>query len=800
MMDTQCSEILETTQVVCRNEGIADLEGLQYFTAMEDLQANQNNLTSFPPLPIPNSIVAIDLRSNDIQTITYLPESVYHLKLSYNENLSDISYFPNSLEYLEINSCTSLFDLPDLPQPNMTSFSRDDTPQLPLQVLSTTLNHYYVSGCGLTEIPDLPDFLMTLDISDNELGNQETLLDISDFLTRLNINNTGMSVLPELPSTLTTLQVAMNQISELPPLPENLETLDIYENPIMVLNLPTSIVNLWAFDCELEQINPNYLPNCVQYLVSLNNLSEANKCSEEVVFYAIESNNVSCLEWLPEIAQGIYAGDNPFTCIPSLPEYDVSDLKLNSFPICVSDDPINNPFGCEPTIGFEGYVYLDQDQNCDYNETQLANIPLKLGSDGLGFGITSSVENGRYTHQNEFGNYEIDLDFQNAPFINNCGNQELTLDGENPYYTDLNFALICEFENDFGVQSVIPNGWVFPGQPHETVISAGELSQFYNANCSGSSSGEVLITMSGPAVILGTSEGSATPSNLSDSEVTYEIEDFTSIDLMDHFKLDIYTLTTATDEDEICFTVQVISSSDDPQPENDYLTFCYPVVNSYDPNNKLVSPMTVEPGYNGWLYYTVNFQNTGSAPAFNIRLEDELPQNVDLETFQMTNSSHESNFDLIDHDLTVYYPNIMLADSTSNEPESKGYFQFKIHTLEPLELGETVENTAAIYFDFNDPIITNTAVTLAETADNISELNTDLTIKIYPNPAKENVTIQSDKNITDIQCKDLLGKEVEFESSIKGSKTELTFLHVKGTILISIINDKGVHTSRVVLN
>ncbi|MEO0405496.1 MAG: hypothetical protein AAF193_11550, partial [Bacteroidota bacterium] len=54
---------------------------------------------------------------------------------------------------------------------------------------------------------------------------------------------------------------------------------------------------------------------------------------------------------------------------------------------------------------------------------------------------------------------------------------------------------------------------------------------------------------------------------------------------------------------------------------------------------------------------------------------------------------------------------IQLPDSTNNEPESHGLVSFKITPLPDLPVGTVLENTAYIYFDNNEPIITNTTWT-----------------------------------------------------------------------------------------
>ena len=56
------------------------------------------------------------------------------------------------------------------------------------------------------------------------------------------------------------------------------------------------------------------------------------------------------------------------------------------------------------------------------------------------------------------------------------------------------------------------------------------------------------------------------------------------------------------------------------------------------------------------------------------------------------------------------FNDIFLPDSTTNEPESHGYITYTINQNPDLPNNSKIKNTAAIYFDFNDPVITNTVL------------------------------------------------------------------------------------------
>src|SRR6185295_3828294 len=65
--------------------------------------------------------------------------------------------------------------------------------------------------------------------------------------------------------------------------------------------------------------------------------------------------------------------------------------------------------------------------------------------------------------------------------------------------------------------------------------------------------------------------------------------------------------------------------------------------------------------------------------------------------------------------------------------------------------GDEIENTAGIYFDFNEPVITNTASTFVAVSE--GTMNTDdhhFTATLFPNPASTRTTIHLD-NITSSQ-------------------------------------------------
>lgn len=189
----------------------------------------------------------------------------------------------------------------------------------------------------------------------------------------------------------------------------------------------------------------------------------------------------------------------------------------------------------------------------------------------------------------------------------------------------------------------------------------------------------------------------------------------------------------------------VTTNANDIDLENNSFD-CYTIITgSYDPNDKLVTPMGR--GENGdilpndsLLTYTIRFQNTGTDTAFTVVIRDTLDAAVfDLNSVQPVIASHPYRLDVEgEHILVFTFENIMLPDSGWSQTASQGYVVFNIALLEGLPLGTTISNSAAIYFDYNDPVITNVTLnTLTPTQERLPEA---FSWQLFPNPTAGSVT------------------------------------------------------------
>jgi len=136
---------------------------------------------------------------------------------------------------------------------------------------------------------------------------------------------------------------------------------------------------------------------------------------------------------------------------------------------------------------------------------------------------------------------------------------------------------------------------------------------------------------------------------------------------------------------------------------------------SYDPNDKQVFPAREEESNSNYtqfdekLTYKIRFQNTGNDTAYNVLITDTLSPLLDPSTFELIAASHPMNLQARNNGaLHFYFTDIFLVDSLTNEPESHGFVSFNIEAYDEIEELDEIFNTANIYFDFNDAIVTNT--------------------------------------------------------------------------------------------
>lgn len=183
---------------------------------------------------------------------------------------------------------------------------------------------------------------------------------------------------------------------------------------------------------------------------------------------------------------------------------------------------------------------------------------------------------------------------------------------------------------------------------------------------------------------------------------------------------------------------------------------CRANIGSFDPNDKTGLPLGVyEAGYiaaGSAIEYLIRFQNTGTDTAFRVEIRDTLPQELDLATLEQGGSSHAYRLEVNGSGvLRFVFDPIALPDSFANADVSQGFVKYRINTKKALETGTRVQNRAAIYFDFNAPVLTGyTLHTIGDPLDyllvDVEEPNLPVTavsrLKATPNPFRESTLLE----------------------------------------------------------
>jgi len=249
----------------------------------------------------------------------------------------------------------------------------------------------------------------------------------------------------------------------------------------------------------------------------------------------------------------------------------------------------------------------------------------------------------------------------------------------------------------------------------------------------------------------------STPNFTSQSGDTL-VWEISNLEFFENYAIQLNTLTAVTAPlgDTVRCYVEISPIDSDSIPSNNTFTLQDIYVGSYDPNDKQClqgNGVHIDSlNSNFELQYTIRFQNTGTFEAENVRIEDQLSSNLRWETLRIIDQSHEPMlFDINDGGLLkFYFNNIQLPDSFANEPESHGFVKYGIKTISTLDLGDVISNTAGIYFDFNEPVITNTVLT--EIVDDLSAIKSVDTenllaeITVIPNPSKHFIRLASSSN------------------------------------------------------
>lgn len=461
-----------------------------------------------------------------------------------------------------------------------------------------------------------------------------------------------------------------------------------------------------------------------------------------------------------------------------------------------------------------GVIYGDENSNCsaDTNEIGIGNVKVKLSQNGNLINYAWTDPFGYYYFNVSPGTYTVE--------VVSASTNPITCPGSLAHATTItpltitteNFAIDC-YAPDFVASQLMVSGLAFfPGQTnymHPCV-------HYQGPHCNTIAiPGYVKLVLDPLVNYISPFSGAITPvlsPAATGDTLTWIVADITALTYYYYGQYSFLysTSSTATTNDTVHFQLMVFPFQNDVDTTNNVFLRDFRVGNSYDPNMKEVVPAGVGsqgyiPASTSELDYTIHFQNTGTAPAINIVVLDTLSTKVDAASVKIISSSHLQTTSLLPGNVLKFnFSNIYLADSLSNEPASHGYVKFTVQPINGLNPGDEIKNTADIYFDFNPPIRTNTALNTIEILTSVTKQEL-IDAVISPNPSNGlcEISFQSaSKAIQWIRVSNIQGERIYHENLVSptdnfNKKIDLSE-YTSGMYMIQVGTTTSVHTYKLI--
>jgi len=767
---------------------ITSLEGINYFNNLETLICNQQNITSldtnqnsnlkFLNCDYNSLLTTLNISQNlMLETLFCNYNQLSNLNVTQNLQLKDLRCSHNQLTSLNILQNTVLKELNcsynqltnlDVTQNQMLDFFYCD------HNLLTSLNTSQNSILGLLDCSS--NQLTSLNLGQNLI--LQSLYCSNNLLTSLNLSQNLLSHLNCEHNNLTSLNISQSPLlSEFFCNNNQLTVLDVSQNSLISLLYCNNnqIINL-----DLSQNNVYYLycnNNNLQTLNIKNGNNEYFDYNPDDQIPSSSFQNNPNLQYICADEGQIIAIQNKIT------EYGYTNCHVNTY--------------CTFTPGGEFYTiqgqqkFDNENDGCDITDGFIPNLKYSI-TDGT---ISASIIS------DNSGNYSIPVQ---------AGLHTITPILENPNYftaTPLNAVIdfptqTSPFFQDFCITpnglkhdvevSILPTTVARPGfDATYKIIYKNKGNQVENGTINLQFDDAVLDVININPIFT-----SQTPNNLN---WTYtNLQPFETREINIVFNVNSPMETPAINAgDFLIYSVEINQLGLDEMTNDNSFGLKQLVVNSYDPNDKTcLQGNTISPDKVGeFVHYVIRFENTGTFPAENIVVKDMIDTaKFDVSSLISLNASHNYMTRISGNKVEFIFENINLPFDDAN---NDGYIAFKIKTLPSLVVGNTFSNSANIYFDYNFPIVTNTATTtIAALA--IPSFEFANYFSLYPNPATNelNINLKSAIEINSIQIYNTIGQLVTVQT---GNALKVDVSNLKtGNYFIKINTNEGFSTSQFI--
>ena len=726
----QVSEAENEIRIDVARKGITSLEGIEYFVNLESLTCGFNQLTE------------LDLSSNiNLDYVECWVNELTSLNVTKNIKLERLWCSSNNLTSLDVSQNTVLGSLGcggnkltsiDVSQNLQLGFLNCETNEISEIDVSNNLNitSLVCRGNNLTEL-DISNNLMlellqchqndltALDVSQNlsleKLSCQQNKLEAIDVSNNLQLeflrieSNHIREIDVQNNTLLETFYCNSNQLSNLN-LTNNVLLKDLNCDANLLTNLDVStniLLEKLQFGYNfIRSIDLSVHPNLTVLGVHGTFVTHLD-LSQNPMLTELYSENTP-LEFLNisnSTAIGhIITSDNAEPLTICLDEIELDYIASETDPtkvILLTDCSL--AFGFD-TYSITGNALYSTDDDCSQNTTPIENLNFNINNGNTSI-YKPTYDQGTYLIQLREDEYNISIWAENRELFNYQPDSLLiTLDSINsPFNQD--FCIWPKGTEQVDTKiAIIPVDLARPGFEVDYKILIENQGNT-------ASSGTIKIDY--PDEVSRNISSTTTLSNeLGVFSASYEnLQPFEKREILLTMRLNSPMDNPPLVDSTITYILDIIPNETEFYNPDNHFELVQEVVNSFDPNDKmcLQGETVLDDMIGHYVDYQIRFENTGTADAVNITILDEIDsETFDISSIVITDHSHPLFLQTENNLAKFIFKDIFLP---FEEDSNDGYVSYKIKTWDTLSVGDSLKNSANIYFDFNFPILTNEATT-----------------------------------------------------------------------------------------